>query len=107
MLVGRYNMEEKIIRLAKVFKALSCSQRLKLFKLIYKLGKEKSCTCCDPIQKVFTTASEHLNISKSTISHHLKELQNAGLINCIRKGQHFDCTINIDILNEIKEFMDK
>jgi ArsR family transcriptional regulator, arsenate/arsenite/antimonite-responsive transcriptional repressor len=101
------NMEDDLKELAKIFKALSNEQRLTIFKMIYDLAKKKSCntSCCDPIERAFTKASECLNISRSTISHHFKELQNAGLITCNRNGKCFDCTVNIELLDRIKEFI--
>lgn len=95
--------------LAKVFKALSSEQRLKIFETIYKeeqkTFKEDECDCCCHVKKAFTMICEHFNISKSTISHHIKELQNAGLIECTRDGQHYICTVNKDLLDEIRHFM--
>jgi ArsR family transcriptional regulator, arsenate/arsenite/antimonite-responsive transcriptional repressor len=101
-------MDKDTIILAKVFKALSNEQRLTIFKMIYKMGKEKSAdnSCCDPIQKAFTIASDCLKISRSTVSHHFKELQNAGLITCTRQGKCFDCKINLEVLDKIKNFLD-
>jgi ArsR family transcriptional regulator, arsenate/arsenite/antimonite-responsive transcriptional repressor len=46
-----------------------------------------------------------LCISRSTISHHFKELQNAGLIVCERKGQMYHCRVNEAVVNSIKEFL--
>lgn len=100
--------------LAKVFKALSNEQRLKIFEMIYhenqKAFKESSCGCakldCCGVKKAFSMMCQKLCISKSTISHHIKELQNAGLIECIKDGQSCICKINDDVLAEIKNFLD-
>ena len=43
-------------------------------------------------------------LSPSTVSHHFKELQNAGLITTSRNGQTFLCTVNADALAAIAEF---
>jgi ArsR family transcriptional regulator len=100
-------MDDNLKDLAKIFKALSNEQRLAIFKLIYDLAKEKSSdnSCCNPIERAFTKATKCLNISRSTISHHLKELQNSGLITCNRKGQCFDCTVNVELLEKVREFL--
>lgn len=92
--------------LAKIFKALSNEQRLKIFKMIYD-EEQKVFTedhCCCHVKKVFTLICEHFSISKSTISHHLKELQNAGLIECHREGQHCICNVNKETLEKIRNF---
>ncbi len=89
--------------LVKIFKALSSEQRLKIFEMLYEMGKTD--TCCIPVEKGFTKACELIHISPSTVSHHFKELENAGLITCTRNGQSISCTVNKDALNQIKEFI--
>lgn len=94
--------------LAKIFKALSNEQRLKIFQMIYeeeqKIFKE-DVDCCCHVKKAFSLVCEHFNISKSTISHHIKELQNAGLIECNRDGQHYICSVNKELLEEVRNFL--
>jgi ArsR family transcriptional regulator, arsenate/arsenite/antimonite-responsive transcriptional repressor len=87
----------------KIFKALSCDQRLKLLQLIRKWnGIDK---CCDGVVRAFTRASEELKISKSTISHHFKELENSGLILCQRNGQSASCCVNEKLLEEVLSYV--
>ena len=98
-------------KLAKIFKALSNEQRLKLFLNIYNweelhMGPEEDAGCCKGIDKVFTKACGCMELSRSTISHHLKELQNADLITCTRNGQSTICKINIETVNVIKDFLE-
>ncbi len=102
----------KATNLAKVFKALSNEHRLELFQLIYsqcqleesraqKAGKG----CCEGIEKAFTKACGCLDLSRSTISHHFKELQNAGLITCTRQGQTFMCQVNKESVEAVRSFL--
>jgi len=96
--------------LAKIFKALSCEQRLHLFRLINTWNEElKKETgeypCCVGVDKSFTRACCYLDLSRSTVSHHLKELQNAGLISCTRQGQSFLCTINHEAVAAVQSFL--
>lgn len=93
----------ELSKLAKIFKALSSEQRLKIFSMLYDLGKTDA--CCIPVEKGFTKACEKVNISRSTISHHFKELENAGLIICSRSGQSISCKINDDALDLIREYL--
>jgi len=103
---------------SKIFKALSNEQRLKIFMMIYRqccategpkgnsefLIKDK--TCCPGtriLKKAFTKVCGCMDLSKSTISHHFKELQNAGLITCEREGQMFKCRVNENALKLVKE----
>ena len=96
--------------IVKIFKALSCEQRLKLFKALYKWCETEECkdgeySCSEGMDKCFTKACCCMELSKSTISHHFKELQNAGLISYTRKGQSFLCKINKDAVEVIQNFM--
>lgn len=97
--------------LANIFKALANEQRLKLFMLIYNYCKdnekqaEDALSCEKGIRKAFTMACEHLNVSRSTVSHHLKELQHAGLVSCTRKGQSFYCEVNKEVVKAIQDFL--
>ncbi|HDZ61822.1 MAG TPA: transcriptional regulator [Nitrospirae bacterium] len=104
----------------KIFKALSNEQRLKIFLMIYSNccapeGTRSNSkfqiidtSCCDvkgSIEKAFTKVCDCMKLSRSTISHHFKELQNAGLIICDREGQTFRCRVNEKTVNSIKEFL--
>jgi ArsR family transcriptional regulator len=104
---------------SRIFKALSNEQRLKIFMMIYEnccapegtsVGSEfrfkGNSSCCENggIEKAFTKICDCLDLSRSTISHHFKELQNAGLITCEREGQTYRCRVNEETINAIKEF---
>ena len=96
--------------LAKIFKALSNEQRLKLFYLLYEwqkeeFNKEGEKKCCFGVEKAFTKACNCVNLSRSTISHHIKELQNAGLVECTRNGQMLYCKVNDEVIKSIKNFI--
>lgn len=105
---------------SKIFKALANEQRLKIFMMIYKQcctsegsqgGSEfqiKDGSCCPAarvVEKAFTKVCGCMDLSKSTISHHFKELQNAGLITCEREGQTFRCKVNDKVLDSIRNFL--
>ena len=92
--------------MAKVFKALSNEQRLNLFRMIYYWQKTMPKSKCCGVQKAFTKACDCMDISRSTISHHLKELQLAGLITCEKDGQALVCNINHELVEEIKTFFE-
>jgi ArsR family transcriptional regulator len=96
------------IDLAKIFKALSNEQRLKLFKMLYEWCDENNSGaefCYEGVEKCFTKACCSMNLSRSTISHHMKELQNAGLITFTRNGQCFVCKINREALQAVWDFL--
>jgi len=88
---------------AKIFKALSNPKRLEIFMEIAK-GQEK---CFKTGEECFIYEMlPRLNIGTSTISHHLKELSNAGLITTERKGKFLVARINEDFLDEVKKVLD-
>lgn len=101
--------------IAKAFKALGHPQRLALFEMVYKMSTEgetcvpapkgKQATCCEPVRKAFTAACGCLGLARSTVSHHFKELQNAGLITCTRDGQAYLCQVNEEVINSIRAFL--
>jgi ArsR family transcriptional regulator len=93
----------ELLERVKIFKALACEQRVKLLMLLQEW--EGLDACCDGVLKAFTKASEELNISRSTLSHHFKELENAGLIVCVRNGQAMSCKINEAAIKEVQDFM--
>jgi ArsR family transcriptional regulator len=68
--------DEQAAELAKVFKALSDPVRLRLLSMI-AASEGEVCVC------EMTPAFE---LSQPTISHHLKLLRQAGLIDCERRG---------------------
>jgi ArsR family transcriptional regulator len=92
----------EIEAMAKVFKALGSEQRVRIIELLREW--EGIDACCDGVLKAFTRISEDTQISRSTLSHHFKELENAGLILCERQGQAMQCKVNETLLAEIKEF---
>jgi ArsR family transcriptional regulator len=76
---------ERMARISSTFKALSNETRLAVFENI-RLGRGQAILDKDNRLSVCSVAS-NFNISLSTISHHMKELRNAGLIRCERRGQ--------------------
>ncbi|MBI4698213.1 MAG: winged helix-turn-helix transcriptional regulator [Nitrospirae bacterium] len=110
----------KLSDCTKIFKALSNEQRLKIFMMLYKnccmpegskIGAEfriEGTSCCGSgggLDKAFTKICDCMKLSRSTISHHFKELQNAGLITCEREGQLYRCRVNKDVIDAIKNFL--
>ena len=98
-----YSITMELSKLAKIFKALSSEQRLKIFQMLYQMDGENS--CCLPIEKGFSKACSQIKISPSTVSHHFKELENAGLITCTKNGQSVICTVEKEALKLIRGFI--
>jgi ArsR family transcriptional regulator len=96
---------EDLQRFANIFKALSNPHRLRIFM--------KLATCCAPgtICSVETANSayvgelaEDLDIVPSTVSHHIKELRQAGLIRMRRQGQKIECWVDPHVYNDLIGF---
>lgn len=94
--------------LAKIFKALSNEQRLRIFQMLCSWQEASaSGEIEDPgagVERCFTRACCSISLSKSTISHHFKELQNAGLIELKRKGQVMTCTVRPEAVAAARAF---
>jgi len=77
--------------LAMLAKAISHPARISILKI---LAKKENCNCNDLV--------EQLPLSQSTISQHLKELKNCGLINRAIQGTSSIYSINKIILKEFE-----
>ena len=88
--------------LSRVFKALSNPHRLDLFLRIKKhhqldMNREKKKTC------FLSSICENLNLGAPTVSHHLKELVNAGLVEVGKEGKFAVCTLNPGALKDVQD----
>jgi ArsR family transcriptional regulator len=100
---------KNIEKFAEIFKALSNPNRLRLFMRLV--------TCCKPGTVTSISADtgsagcvcvgelgKDLNIVASTISHHMKELRQAGLVRMERRGQRIECWIEPEIVADLQGF---
>ncbi len=104
--MSKYSNE--IERFAEQFKALSNPHRLALF---HRLS-----TCCPPGTVCSTEEAirfnvgqlgEGLDIAPSTLSHHLKELNRAGLVQMARKGKQVECWVEPDTIAQLAIFFNE
>jgi DNA-binding transcriptional ArsR family regulator len=89
-------------KLAKILKALSHPKRLELyFKIAEKneIDFETGCECECFVAEMINS----LKLGAPTISHHLKELENAGLITTERKGKYLFAQIKEETLVEVNK----
>jgi DNA-binding transcriptional ArsR family regulator len=82
---GRSALTEKQFEL--IAKALADPRRMQVLEVI---AGETECPC----QRI----REEFPISKGTISHHIKELVRAGLVEAHRDGQFLNCEVRRDVL---------
>lgn len=69
--------EDRSGDLARMFKALGDPVRLRLLSLVASHAGGEACVC---------DISPAFDLSQPTISHHLKVLREAGLLDCERRG---------------------
>lgn len=89
-------------RFAGIFKALSNPHRLQIFNIL--TGCCEPGTLCSTDEMMSCCVGDldsQLNIASSTLSHHLKELNRAGLIEMQRDGKQIVCSINPATLAEV------
>ena len=88
---------------AQVFKALANPHRLQIFTMLSGCCPPgTACSTDDIMSCCVGDIGEQLNIASSTLSHHLKELSHAGLVNMDRQGKQIICSINTDMLNNLR-----
>lgn len=75
-------------QLALISKALADPNRFEMLERIGKCKEAPTCSC----------VCSWLKLSPATISHHLKELENAGLVNVERTGKFAHITLRRDVL---------
>jgi ArsR family transcriptional regulator, arsenate/arsenite/antimonite-responsive transcriptional repressor len=89
--------------LARVFKALSDPSRVAILQIL-----RNACGGSCAVPEEGSTVSEIaccFELALSTVSHHLKELRNAGLIDCVKRGQWVHCSANEETLERVARFI--
>lgn len=100
------NYKNEIQLRARMFKALANPHRLALFRRLS--------TCCAPgtvcspeevWRHTVGELGEGLDIAPSTLSHHLKELNQAGLVRMQRRGKNVECWVEPATLEALAAFI--
>ncbi len=95
-------------RLARVFGALSNPKRLKLLqRLVESCCVGGVCCTSENLALCIDKLAEELGLAKSTVSHHLKELREAGLIAVERSGKFNDFRIEGGALSALAVFIEQ
>ncbi|MCG6886954.1 MAG: metalloregulator ArsR/SmtB family transcription factor [Proteobacteria bacterium] len=94
-------------QLARGFKALSHPNRLKIFLQLVSCCVPGTNCAADEVQECcIGDLGAALDIAPSTLSHHIKELHQAGLLQMARRGQRMDCRVDTDTLATLREFFE-
>jgi DNA-binding transcriptional ArsR family regulator len=90
------NYSEEELLIAKFAKALSHPARVAIIKLLLE---KQSCICGDIV--------EDLPIAQSTVSQHLKELKESGLIKGNIDGASICYCVDTDVLQKANDILNK
>ena len=88
--------ESQAAELAAMFKALGDPVRLRLLSLIASHPGGEACVC---------EISATFDVSQPTISHHLKLLRAAGLLDCERRGTWVYYWVNPSALQQLSSVL--
>ena len=75
-------------QVALISKALADPKR---FEMLEKIGESEQAPTCSCVR-------EWLRLAPATVSHHLKELETAGLVHVVRDGKFARLTLRRDVL---------
>ncbi len=89
--------------LSQIFRALSNPHRLNLFLTLAAHCKPGN-LCDSGMRACVGELGATLGIAASTVSHHLKELRQAGLIHMARRGQNVECWAEPDSMEALSAF---
>jgi DNA-binding transcriptional ArsR family regulator len=91
--------------IARLFKALSDPNRLKILQLLRECCPGGCPTEQTGERNTVSRLADQIDLSLSTVSHHLKELRNAGLIVCKKRGQTVYCGPNEEMLEKLRDYL--
>lgn len=102
-----YTTMSTLSGLAPAFKALGDPTRLRVFSLLRASCGPEGCASSDArAQRTLADLPRYLGVGLPTVSHHLKELRQAGLVTCERRGRRVHCSVNEALLRQIGVFLD-
>ena len=84
-------MDEKYLKIAKVFKSLSDPKRIKIIDI---LADGEKCA---------NVLLENFHVSQPTLSHDMKQLIEAGIVNSRREGQRIIYSINTEAIQRMQD----
>lgn len=89
--------EQDMKTVEKISKALGDRHRLNILQYITKKGGWAPCS----------EIHEIIDLAQPTISHHMKILTEAGLVEAEKEGRHFNYTLSTSVLEGYLKFLEK
>lgn len=95
----------------EIFRALSDPTRLAIFQLLrcctQEIAIDDEGQCYSGAGASVGEVCCKVNVAQSTVSFHLKELRQAGLVRTERRGRMIFCTVVPETLERIRAFVDE
>lgn len=89
------NYQDEIYRFADIFRALSNPNRLQIFlRLVSCCPPGTKCSSDIALGQCVGELAKGLEIDPSTVSHHIRELRQSGLIRMERRGKNILCWVD-------------
>jgi ArsR family transcriptional regulator len=105
--MSNYDNKQDASRISEMFKALSNPNRLRIFLAMARTcGPGEQNLDDEGVLRCTGDLCKNVEIAPSTLSHHIKELRRAGLIQVERKGKIIVCSVNRDALRMLGAFFD-
>ncbi len=92
---------------ARVFKALGDPTRLAIFELVRDTAEPGEGVGVRELANSVSQIASRFDLSLSTVSHHLKELRDSGLVRCERRGQSIYCSVEPATIDELRAYLGK
>ena len=94
-------------QLARAFKALSNVNRVQIYQVILEYCQQhgQADLAKVPVGCAFGDFIQRLNVGAPTVSHHVRELAEAGLIHVTRQGRRRYCTVDPGMHQALQQFL--
>ena len=98
--------EAELERYGGLFKALANPHRLRIFlRMAQCPHKGEGCSVAeDELQQGFREMASEFGLAPSTVSHHVKELRQAGLVSMRRDGQRVAVKLDQEAIGLLRGF---
>lgn len=99
------NFSQKDERIAQVLAALAHPCRVAIVKRLSGNYYRRNVKDSGEVRPTIAELGKGLEISAPTLTHHIKELKKAGIIQTIRAGQYQEVELHTEVLAEVMMFM--